>query len=66
MKKFEQIHGKEIDSFIKDKETTRKLKYTKEPVFKINHSNMEIKIPDQLVDIEISLRKCKRVGVFRR
>lgn len=66
MNQLKQIEFQEIEGIIVDKEIPKEIKENKEPVFKINSSsNAEIETPDQLINIEIALRRCRRVGVFK-
>ena len=54
----------EIKQVIPDKEDLKKLKKD-EPFFRIVSSPMKAAATDELVDIEIALRKCERTGFFR-
>lgn len=66
MNKLKQIKFQEMANMFADKELVNQIKETKEPMFIISSGiATDIEIPDQLIDIEIALRKCRRVGVFK-
>ncbi len=66
MIKLKQIETRELEGIIIDKSIVKEIKETKEPVYKISSSaSTEIKNSNQLINIEIALRRCRRVGIFK-
>lgn len=66
MSKLKQIEIQEIESIVIDKDIAKEMKETEEPIYKINSdTSAEIKTPNQLINIEIALRRCRRVGMFK-
>ena len=61
-----KIKIEEISKIV-DKDTSRQIKKNKLPVFKLDKVELRKKeISDPLLRLEITLRKCERVGVFRK
>ena len=63
MKSLNKITLEQVKKFIPDKEAADNLK-TNEPIFEVLNTNFTLK-DDKLLNVEVALRKCKRVGFFR-
>jgi len=64
--KIEEIKIEEAFNIVHDKVVFNRAKKDKITIFKIEKPKLNKEdLRDSLLDLEITLRKCKRVGVFR-
>jgi len=60
-----QVHTSEVSGMVYDNEVAREVERTNEPVYLTSSNISSIgEEDDELVKIEVAVRKCKRVGVF--
>lgn len=64
MQKLKKIEIKDIKKFTTDKDIIRNAKKTNQPIFRLCNEKATANT-DELVDIEITMRKCRRVGLFK-
>lgn len=64
MKTLDKLTFEEVKRVIPDREAIKKLKKD-EPLFKIVSNDLRSIEIDELVDMEIALRRCERTGFFR-
>ncbi|MCK4501001.1 hypothetical protein KAU11_10930 [Candidatus Babeliales bacterium] len=64
MKKLKQIKIDDVKNFTIDKDIVKDAQKTDRPIFKLTAKERFTKT-DELVEIEVAMRKCRRVGVFK-
>jgi len=64
--KLKEIKIKKARNIIPDKELVSHIIKTKEPIFEIEKSRLPKKTKNRLLELEIALRRCERVGVFTK
>jgi len=64
MKKLKQIKVDDIKNFTIDKDIIKDAQKTNQPIFKLAAKERFAKT-NNLVEIEVAVRKCRRVGVFK-
>lgn len=67
MERLREVTIKEAKEFIPDKDVLRAVIDSGEPVLKVS-GNVAISKSknDELIELEVALRKCERLGVFRK
>ena len=64
-KKLKKISYSEVEKVVYDKDAAMELKENNESIYKADYKNSCVgKVDDDLVKIEVAMRKCRRVGVF--
>ncbi len=62
-----KVEFSEVSSLIKDRDVLQRIKQENRPVFIIDEKqSSKAIINDPILDLEITLRKCERVGVFKK
>lgn len=65
--KLQKVKIEEVDVFIPDKDTLKRVKKEKPPIFRVTDKNIRQGMAtDPLVDLEITLRKGERIGFFKK
>ena len=59
------ITVEELQKFIPDKEVIKDARAVKESLYTVGHEE-KIEEIDPLIDLEITIRKCRRTGVFKK
>ncbi|TRZ80563.1 hypothetical protein D4R86_04110 [bacterium] len=62
-----EIKIEEAKNIIIDKDILKQVREDREPIFKVDRVGLQQnETSDSLVELEIALRKCERVGVFKK